>query len=165
MVINFIQIFLQFLVILVVVLKSSRSLTPGKNRTSILIGYLTVDKTEVFMREKQGRAISGALTLAVELINSDPAILPNHELEFIWGDTMANTLVSTKLLTDQWRQGAVAFIGLEDSCSVEAKVAAAWNLPMISYVSFFFHLCLVNCSILAPNYKTISCLAKLNMKF
>lgn len=102
---------------------------------NVTIGYLTVDKTAIFMRGKQGRVISGAISYAIELINNDTTILPKHRLKMIWGDTMADTLVGTRLLTHQWRQGAVAFIGLEDSCSVEAKVAAAWNLPMISYVS------------------------------
>ena len=135
MVLHYFCVFLQIIVILGFLYESSHTLASDTNKTSILMGYLTVDKTDVFMRGKQGRAISGALTLAVEQINADPTILPAHRLEFIWGDTMANTLVSTKLLTDQWRRGAVAFIGLEDSCSVEATVAAAWNLPMISYVS------------------------------
>lgn len=103
---------------------------------NITIGYLTVDKTAVFMRGKQGRVISGAISYGIELINNDTTVLPRHRLKMIWGDTMADTLIGTRLLTQQWRQGAVAFIGLEDSCSVEAKVAAAWNLPMISYVSF-----------------------------
>ncbi|KAH3862698.1 receptor-type guanylate cyclase Gyc76C-like [Dreissena polymorpha] len=100
---------------------------------NVTIGYLTVDKTEVFMRGKQGRVISGAISYAIELINNNTDILPKHRLQLIWGDTMADTLIGTRLLTTQWRQGAKAFIGLEDSCSVEAKVAAAWNLPMISY--------------------------------
>lgn len=103
--------------------------------SNITIGYLTVDKTAVFMRGKQGRVISGAISYAIELINNDTSLLPRHRLKMIWGDTMADTLVGTRLLTQQWRQGAVAFIGLEDSCSVEATVAAAWNLPMVSYVS------------------------------
>jgi len=102
---------------------------------NITLGYLTVDRTAVFMRGKQGRVISGAISFGIELVNNDTSILPKHRLQMIWGDTMADTLVGTRLLTQQWRQGAVAFIGLEDSCSVEATVAAAWNLPMISYVS------------------------------
>lgn len=104
-----------------------------KNITNITVGYLTVDRTPVFMRGKQARVISGAISYAIELINNDSTVLPNHRLNLIWGDTMADTLVGTRLLTDQWREGAKVFIGLEDSCSVEAKVAAAWNLPMISY--------------------------------
>lgn len=113
----------------------SRKFDGVKNVTNITIGYLTVDRTVVFMRGKQGRVISGAISYAIELINNDTDILPEHRLQLIWGDTMADTLIGTRLLTDQWRQGANVFIGLEDSCSVEAKVAAAWNLPMISYVS------------------------------
>lgn len=35
----------------------------------------------------------------------------------------------------QWDLGAAAFIGPEDSCQVEATIAAAQNLPMISFVS------------------------------
>ena len=106
-----------------------------KNVTNITVGYLTVDQTKHFIRGKQGRKISGAISFALELINNDTSILPRHRINMIWGDTMADTLVGTRLLTDQWKAGAVAFIGFEDSCSVEAKVAAAWNLPLISYVS------------------------------
>ncbi|KAL4240412.1 hypothetical protein ACF0H5_001204 [Mactra antiquata] len=112
-----------------------------ENVQDILIGYLTVDKTETFMRGKQGRVISGAITYALDLINNDPLLLPQHRLKMTWGDTMADTLVGTRLLTEQWSNGAVAFIGFEDSCSVEATVAAAWNLPLISYVSI--HLILL----------------------
>ncbi|XP_052770331.1 receptor-type guanylate cyclase Gyc76C-like [Mya arenaria] len=104
-----------------------------KDVENITIGYLTVDKTDGFMRGKQGRLISGAISYAIELINNDTSILPRHRLKLTWGDTQADTLVGTRVLTSQWRRGARAFIGLEDSCSVEAKVAAAWNLPMISY--------------------------------
>lgn len=38
-------------------------------------------------------------------------------------------------MTQMRDRGAVAFIGPDDTCSSEALVAAAWNLPMISYVS------------------------------
>ncbi|XP_048763359.2 receptor-type guanylate cyclase Gyc76C-like [Ostrea edulis] len=102
-------------------------------KTNITVGYLTVDKTDKFIRNRQGRIISGAITYALQQINADPNILPNHTLNLIWGDTRGDTLTGVRLLTDQWRQGVVAFFGLEDSCSVEARVAAAWNLPLISY--------------------------------
>lgn len=125
-----------------------------KNVTNITVGYLTVDRTLNFMRGKQGRVISGAISYALELINNDTTILPSHRLNLIWGDTMADTLVGTRLLTDQWRKGAQVFIGLEDSCSVEAKVAAAWNLPMISYVSLAYDKLFVSHGI---NLQTIYC--------
>ena len=99
------------------------------------VGYLTADRTETFVHKKQGRIISGAMTLAIKRINADPQLLRGHRLHFVWADTRADTLTSTNELTKQWRDGAIAFFGPEDSCDVEARVAAAWNLPMLSYVS------------------------------
>lgn len=102
---------------------------------NVTVGYLTVDKTDTFVRDKQGRIVSGAISYALEKINNDPALLQNYRFNLVWEDTRASTLVGTRLLTHLWRNGAVAFFGLEDSCSVEARVAAAWDLPLISYVS------------------------------
>ena len=38
-------------------------------------------------------------------------------------------------MTEMRDGGAVAFIGPDLNCTNEALVAAAWNLPMIAYVS------------------------------
>ncbi len=38
-------------------------------------------------------------------------------------------------MTEMKDQGAVVFIGPDKTCASEALVAAAWNMPMISYVS------------------------------
>lgn len=49
-----------------------------------------------------------------------------------------------KIMTEMRDRGTIGFIGgPEDTCISEALVAAAWNLPMISYVRFteFFQLC------------------------
>lgn len=40
-----------------------------------------------------------------------------------------------RIMTEMRDNGTLAFIGPDDTCSAEALVAAAWNLPMISYVS------------------------------
>lgn len=32
-------------------------------------------------------------------------------------------------------EGIAAFIGPDETCTTEALVASAWNIPMISYVS------------------------------
>lgn len=40
-----------------------------------------------------------------------------------------------KIMTEMRDNGTIAFIGPDDTCSSEALVSAAWNLPMISYVS------------------------------
>ncbi|VDO94942.1 unnamed protein product [Soboliphyme baturini] len=37
---------------------------------------------------------------------------------------------------EQWNKGVMAFIGPEDSCETEAMIAAAQNLPMISFKCF-----------------------------
>ena len=40
-------------------------------------------------------------------------------------------------MTQMWQNENVSvFIGPDDKCTNEALVAAAWNIPMISYVSF-----------------------------
>ncbi|XP_064635782.1 guanylate cyclase 32E-like [Lineus longissimus] len=96
----------------------------------ILIGYLMADKGKA---NNQGRIISGAITLALDYINNNPKLLSGYELKCIWNDTHADTLIGTSALTWQWRQGAVAFFGPENVCDTEARVASAWNLPMISY--------------------------------
>jgi len=50
-------------------------------------------------------------------------------------DNKADTLESLRAMTQLYDQGAVAFIGPEDTCATEARLAAAWNLPMIAFVS------------------------------
>jgi len=48
------------------------------------------------------------------------------------------TSLPIRVMTEMRDKGTVAFIGgPEDTCVSEALVAAAWNLPMISYVSRF----------------------------
>jgi hypothetical protein len=45
--------------------------------------------------------------------------------------------LAIRVMTEMRDNGTVAFIGPDDTCRSEALVAAAWNLPMISYVSSF----------------------------
>ena len=55
---------------------------------------------------------------------------------------MSGTNISTEgitRMTEMRDGGAVAFIGPDLNCTNEALVAAAWNLPMIAYVSR--HVC------------------------
>lgn len=109
--------------------------TYTQNRTGALtIGYITtVNGPDAISSE--GSSISGAMTLAVESINRDPDILPNHTLNFIYADNKGLDLSSIHVLTELWKDDAIAFIGPEDFCATEARVAASWKLPMVSYVS------------------------------
>ena len=114
-------------------------------KDNVTVGYLMADMSSEYHTLKQGRIISGAMTYAIEQINADPDLLAGHHLAFMKGDTQASTLVGTALLIQQWREGAVAFFGPEDSCDTEARVAAALNLPMISYVSAHTHTHILQC--------------------
>lgn len=110
------------------------------NPLNITVGYLTnIYGTN---QDRQGMAISGAITYAIALINSNDSILEGHNLGLLYADTKGDTKTGTAALTDLWKKGAIAFFGPEDSCVIEATIASAWNLPMISYVSglFFFTL-------------------------
>ena len=120
--------------IILVLLASELDVKPVLGDT-FRVGYLTADITARFVKYKQGRIISGAMTWAINTVNNDPNLLKGHNLTFMWSNTQADQLVGTRELTYQWRDGAIAFFGPEDSCDVESRVAASWNLPMISYVS------------------------------
>jgi hypothetical protein len=60
-----------------------------------------------------------------------------YQLDYLLTDSKGGTAESIRGMTSQYRQGdgVLAFIGPEDSCAVEARIAAAWNRPMIAFVS------------------------------
>lgn len=103
------------------------------SKRPIIVGYLT----NFYGRQstnRQGLVISGAISYAIDHINTKRADLLNgRKLKLIYNDTSANSVNGTAALIYQWRSGAVAFFGPEDTCEVEATIAAALNLPMISY--------------------------------
>ena len=97
-----------------------------------------IDTLEYQAKNKEmmeGKLIAGAMGMAVELVNNHSRLLPNHTLQFIARNSWSDTLLALEEMTSLMQQGVVAFIGPEQQCHVEAKVASAWNLPMISYVS------------------------------
>ncbi|RWS24135.1 hypothetical protein B4U80_02047, partial [Leptotrombidium deliense] len=98
---------------------------------NLTIGYLS----NIYGRSisKQGLVISGAISYAIDTVNSNASLLGGHRLNLIYNETYGETLWSTKAMLDQWRKNVTAFFGPEDSCSVEATIAASLNLPMISY--------------------------------
>ena len=109
--------------------------TDGKGR--IRLGYMTGSENldgDMFY-QKPGQVISGALTLAVDEINGRSDILPNHTLEFLIAETMGQETESIKLASILPSQNISAYIGPQETCVHEGRIAAAFNLPMISYVS------------------------------
>lgn len=82
-------------------------------------------------------------------------LLPGRRLEYLAADIGTNPTSSglarkksslaaraIRIMTEMRDNGTIAFIGPDDTCSSEALVAAAWNLPMISYVSKFIQFTL-----------------------
>ena len=65
-------------------------------RTVVDLGYLTAATGE--LHNRQGRAISGAITYAIEQINNCSGILPDVELKFHYYDTKGHHVTSAKLV-------------------------------------------------------------------
>lgn len=101
----------------------------------IKIGYLSAHTSDDSNRD--GIFISGAMLIAVDDINRREDLLPNHTLTFTWMDTGGTQLGNIRVMTEQWKEGVVAFFGPENTCTTEARIAAAWDIPMLSYVSIF----------------------------
>ncbi|KAK9751499.1 Receptor family ligand binding region [Popillia japonica] len=110
-------------------LKSEKA--TNKMENNLTVGYLTAVKGD--LKERQGLTVSGALTMALEKINSDVDVLPNVRLNLRWNDTKGDTVLATRAMTDMICDGVAAFFGPEGSCHVEAIVAQSRNIPMISY--------------------------------
>ncbi|XP_076380878.1 receptor-type guanylate cyclase Gyc76C isoform X1 [Megalopta genalis] len=108
-----------------------KSGTQLRKHQNLTIGYLTAIKGG--LKDRQGLAISGAFSMALDEINNDPNILPNVRLVMRWNDTRGETVEATKAMIDMICDGVAAFFGPEGSCYVEAIVAQSRNIPMISY--------------------------------
>jgi len=90
----------------------------------------------------------GALPIAVDTVNQDPTLLPGLTLRYEVADVgnsqvEALAALSVRRMTSMRDAGHLAFIGPDDHCANEALVAAAWNLPLITYVSVIFFSFLV----------------------
>ena len=100
-----------------------------------LVGFLPA----LSLRTAQSKHFVGAVDYAMRRANaallggSSPA--GTCRLEYRTHDNQADTLESLRAMTRLYADGAVAFIGPEDTCATEARLAAAWNLPMIAFVS------------------------------
>ncbi|MFH4974134.1 hypothetical protein AB6A40_000843 [Gnathostoma spinigerum] len=89
--------------------------------------------SKCFRTDFEGSLISGALHVAIEEVNQDPFLLPNHRLTYIFNNTCGDEKKSTSYFMEHWAKGAKVFIGLEMNCRTEATMAAARNLPILSH--------------------------------
>ncbi|XP_075973555.1 guanylyl cyclase at 32E [Anticarsia gemmatalis] len=87
------------------------------------------------------QTVLGAMPLAVAAINREPSLLPGLKLRFVAADIgrarphlpMDKDSLSLRVMTQMRDLGVVAFFGPDGNCHTEAKLAAAWNLPLISH--------------------------------
>jgi len=106
-----------------------------------LIGFLPV----LSLNKGQSKHFVGAIDYALRRANDELfGGSGTCRLEYQTYDNKADTLESLRAMTELHSNGAVAFIGPEDTCATEARLAAAWNLPMIAFVSCTIPYKLIN---------------------
>lgn len=69
-----------------------------------------------------------------------------HSLQFEVAETYGEEVTSIRKTADLWTRDVIAYLGPQETCVHEGRMAAAFNLPMISYVSkygFFLSLFLI----------------------
>ena len=92
-----------------------------------------------------GLYYASAMFLAVEDVNNDKYLLPNHTLTLVWEDTECDwkKTISTQLKMLE-EEHVDAFIGGGcRGCLTNARIAGAQDLPMISHVSLIDFLLLL----------------------
>ncbi|KAH6942257.1 hypothetical protein HPB50_002077 [Hyalomma asiaticum] len=125
--------FQRAIVILLVLL--SRRLTYTRTNETVVLGYLTGSQRLPGDRSyrRPGLAISGALTLAVDKVNLRAPLLGGLRLGVLVAETFGRERHSVLQTARLWRQNVSAFIGPQETCVHEAYLAAALNMPMVSY--------------------------------
>ena len=68
-------------------------------------------------------------------VNDEPKILPNHRLDFLIAETYGEEVESIRQTVLLMKRNISAYIGPQETCMHEARLAAAFNIPMVSYVS------------------------------
>ncbi|XP_065215329.1 guanylate cyclase 32E [Planococcus citri] len=103
--------------------------------TEFTVGYLTGSqrRPEDITYNRPGATISGAITLAVEEVNEKILAQKGHKLKFEVAETYGDETASIKQTATLVYKNVSGFIGPQETCIHEARIAAAFNLPMISY--------------------------------
>ncbi|KAI4500683.1 hypothetical protein M0802_004275 [Mischocyttarus mexicanus] len=107
----------------------------GVDADTFTLGYITGSKKYPWDEEynRPGYSTSGAITLAVEEVNAGELGRQGHKLDFLVGETYGNEKRSILMTADLWKKNVTAYIGPQETCIHEARMADAFNLPMISY--------------------------------
>lgn len=99
--------------------------------------------------------ISGAISLAVNEVNNGILKELGHELTFVVAETNGEEISSIRQTAALWTNNVIGYIGPQETCVHEGRMAAAFNLPMISYVwalpfHHHFHKITNYCLIVSP---------------
>ncbi|KAK2576984.1 hypothetical protein KPH14_011947 [Odynerus spinipes] len=107
----------------------------GVDAETFTLGYITGSKRRPEEREypRPGLWISGAITLAVEEVNAGELGRRGHKLDFLIGETYGQETTSILVTAELWTKNISAYIGPQETCIHEGRMAASFNLPMISY--------------------------------
>ncbi|XP_014210339.1 guanylate cyclase 32E [Copidosoma floridanum] len=99
------------------------------------LGYITGSKRRPgdWEYSRPGLQISGAITLAIDEVNAGELGKRGHKLDFIVAETYGDEERSILMTADLWTRNVSAYIGPQETCVHEGRMAAAFNLPMISY--------------------------------
>ncbi|XP_031556269.1 atrial natriuretic peptide receptor 2-like isoform X2 [Actinia tenebrosa] len=110
------------------------SLSTGKEfKIGLIIPYKTV-ALHVGNNFMKGENFAAAITIAVEDLNSNPDILPGHNITFTWEDSKCEELLTIRQEFKMINSRVSAIIGPGCNCKVAARNAAAFHIPMISYM-------------------------------
>ncbi|XP_012148117.1 guanylate cyclase 32E isoform X1 [Megachile rotundata] len=107
----------------------------GTDAETFTLGYITGSKRRPGDLEYQrpGYRISGAISLAVEEVNAGELGRRGHKLDFLVAETYGEEETSILMTADLWTKNVSGYIGPQETCVHEGRMAAAFNLPMISY--------------------------------
>ncbi|XP_076366170.1 guanylate cyclase 32E-like [Tachypleus tridentatus] len=105
------------------------------NSSTFTMGYLTGSKRRPGNKDypRYGLTISGAISLAVDEVNRDHPLRDNHTLEILVAETYGEETESILQTAKLWTQNVSVYIGPQETCVHEARMAASFDLPMISY--------------------------------
>ncbi|XP_058835407.1 guanylate cyclase 32E [Topomyia yanbarensis] len=123
---------LMFVAVVVIILISFTVMIGGDVFT---VGYITGSQRRPGDREyaRPGLQISGAITLATEEVNELFFKRHGHKLQFEVAETYGEEVSSIRKTADLWTNDVIGYIGPQETCVHEGRMAAAFNLPMISY--------------------------------
>uniref|UniRef100_T1INP5 Receptor ligand binding region domain-containing protein n=1 Tax=Strigamia maritima TaxID=126957 RepID=T1INP5_STRMM len=113
-----------------------------------LLGYITGSERRPNEHEysRPGLSVSGAISLAIDEVNERHPIRDGNSLSFVVAETYGEEAQSILNTANLWTQNVSVYIGPQETCVHEARMAAAFNLPMISYLLMYCLMCFVGSS-------------------